>query len=159
MYPPKATDAQVHSLIRELSANGKLPSGSAVRRALAQRYGSRGGVARIYRLLSGGRAGEAAAEVPTVVSRLLEFENRTLRDQMQQGRQRENSHQAYWEREVEQLRERVRALEASVQSVAIPGALSEALLREVNGAETRAGQLEVALRAFGPAAGRADSGE
>ena len=53
----------------------------------------------------------------------------------------EDAHQVYWNREVGQLRARVRALESLVRQAA----------------ETRAGQLDVQVRTFGPAAGRAQS--
>jgi hypothetical protein len=157
MYPPKVTDEQVHRLIRELSTGGALPSGGAVRRALTERFGSRGGVARIYRLLSSQRESNATTGVPAVSVRLLEVENRNLREQLQQAREREDTHQAYWTRLVRELRERVGALELSVQRAAVSGEVSDALRREVQGAETRAGQLDVMLRAFGPAAGKLDS--
>jgi phage protein D len=159
MYPPKVTDDQVQSLIRELSVDGTLPSGGAVRRALAHRYGSRGGVARIYRLLSSRRPSESPTHVPAIGVRLLELENRNLRDQLQQARERENTHQAYWTRQVRELREQVGALESSVQRAAISGQVSAALEKEAQDAETRTGQLEVMLRAFGPAAGKPESAD
>ena len=55
MYPPKVEDKEVLAVIRDLSGGGALPSGAAVRAALARRYGSRGGVTRIYRLLASER--------------------------------------------------------------------------------------------------------
>ncbi len=55
------------------------------------------------------------------------------------------------------LRERVSALEPLVRQAATGGELTEALKQEVQGADTRAGQLEVQLRVFGPAANRGSS--
>jgi hypothetical protein len=158
MYPPKVEDKEVLAVIRELSVGGALPSGVAVRAALALRYRSRGGVTRIYRLLASERAHRGATALSSVGVGLLEQENRNLREQLKHVRQREDAHQVYWEREVGQLRGRVQALESLLQQSA-SSEISEALKREVQGVETRAGQLEVQIRVFGPAAGRAEPSE
>lgn len=157
MYPPKVEDKEVLTVIRDLSVGGPLPSGVAVRNALERRYGSRGGVARIYRLLASERARRGTTALSSVGAALLEQENRNLRELLQHQRQREDAHQAHWNREVGRLRDRVSALEPLVQEAAVRGEVSEALKQEVQGAETRAGQLEVQLRAFGPAANRGSS--
>jgi hypothetical protein len=157
MYPPKVEDQQIKGVIRELTVDGRPPSGAAVRVALASRYGSRGGVTRIYRLLANERERQGGTTLSPVGLGLLEQENRNLRELLQHQRQREDAHQAHWNREVGQLRERVRVLEALVQQAVAAGDLSETLKREVEGAEIRSGQLEVQLRAFGPAAGRGRS--
>jgi hypothetical protein len=151
MYPPKVTDQQIIAMIRALSASGTLPSGVAFRAALEVRYRSRGGVARIYRLLDIARGHEAGASTSAIGSRLLDVENQNLRMQLKELYQRETLHQAHWNREVGQLRERLGALEQRVtQTEAVP----DSLRKEVQAAETRAGQLEVLIRAFGPAAYR-----
>jgi len=158
MYPPKVEDKEVLALIRELSVGGALPSGAAVRAALARRYRSRGGVTRIYRLLASERARRGTTAFSAVGIGLLEQENRNLRELLQHQRQREDAHQTYWNRQVGLLRERVSALEPLVQQAAARGgAVAEALRKEVQGSEIRAGQLEVQLRAFGPAANRGNS--
>ena len=151
MHPPKVEDKDVLAIIREGSARGELPSGAELRRMLTQRYGSRGGVARIYRLLAGERVRRGGTALSPIGIGLLEQENRNLRELLQHQRQREDAHQVHWERQLGDLRDRVRALEALVRQSAAAG---EALEREVERTETRAGQLEVQLRAFGPAAGR-----
>jgi len=156
MYPPKVEDEQVRGIIRELTVDGRPPSGAAVRAALESRYRSRGGVRRIYRLLASERPREVTTSPSPVGMGLLELENRNLREQLKHARQREDAHQVYWNREVGQLRAGVRALESLVQQAA-SGDISEALSKEVQAAETRAGQLEVQVRVFGPAAGRARS--
>jgi hypothetical protein len=157
MYPPKVEDTRVQVLIRELTADGILPSGAAVRAALARRHGSRGGVARIYRLLASERARIGGTQLSPVGAALLEQENRNLRELLQQQRQREDAHQVHWDRQVGQLRERVRALELLVQQAAASGVATDELKRNVQAAETRTGQLEVQLRVFGPAATRGNS--
>jgi hypothetical protein len=158
MYPSKVTDEQVQSVVRELAVNGGLPSGAAVRAALERQFGSRGGVARIYRLLAAERALLGSTPLSAVGAGLLEVENRNLREQLKHARQREDAHQVYWDREVGQLRARVHALERLVQQAA-PSEVGEALRKEVQGAATRAGQLDVQIRTFGPAAGRGESSE
>jgi hypothetical protein len=157
MYPPKIDDDKIRSVIRELSRSGKAPSGAALRSELATRYGSRGGVSRIYRLLAAATPGPAQQAPGPIASRLLEQEVRNLRELLDQVRQREDAHQAYWNREIGKLRERVSALEPLVQDAAARGEVTETLKREVQGADTRGGQLEVQLRAFGPAANRGNS--
>jgi hypothetical protein len=157
MYPPKVEDKEVLAVIRDLSVGGALPSGAAVRAALAHRYGSRGGVTRIYRLLASERARRGNTALSAVGAALLEQENRNLRELLEHQRQREDAHQAYWNREVGRLRERVSALEPLVQQAATRAEVTEALKQEVQGAETRAGQLDVQLRTFGPAANRRNS--
>jgi hypothetical protein len=151
MYPPKIDDDKIRSMIRDLSRAGKPPSGAALRDELEARYGSRGGVSRIYRLLATETRGSASQAPGPIATRLLEQEVRNLRELLDQVRQREDAHQAYWNREVGRLRERVSALEPLVQEAAARGEVTESLKREVQGADTRGGQLEVQLRAFGPA--------
>jgi hypothetical protein len=154
MHPPKVEDQEVQALVRELSVGGVLPSGAAVRVELARRYGSRGGVTRIYRLLAAERVHHGSTALSSIGVRLLEQENRNLRELLQQQRQREDAHQAHWNRQVAELRERVRALEHLVQQAALSGAVTEALKKELQAAEIRGGQLEVQIRTFGPATNR-----
>ena len=163
MYPPKVADQDIRSVIRALTRAGTLPSGAAVRDALESRYGSRGGVARIYRLLAAETAllhGAAHSAVPVsgpmaaVGIGLLEQEIHNLREQLRHVREREDAHQAHWSREVGQLRQRVQALEPLVKQSVAAGQAGDTLRREVEAAEVRAGQLEVQIRVFGPAAGR-----
>jgi len=121
MHPPKVEDPEVQALIRELTVGGALPSGAAVRAELARRYGSRGGVTRMYRLLAAERAQHGSSALSSIGVRLLEQENRNLRELLRQQRQREDAHQAHWNRQVGELRERVRALEALVQQAVFSG--------------------------------------
>jgi hypothetical protein len=154
MHPPKVEDPEVQALIRELTVGGALPSGAAVRAELARRYGSRGGVTRMYRLLAAERAQHGSSALSSIGVRLLEQENRNLRELLRQQRQREDAHQAHWNRQVGELRERVRALEALVQQAVFSGDVPEALRKEVQATEIRGGQLEVQIRTFGPATNR-----
>jgi hypothetical protein len=157
MYPPKVQDEQIRSLVQELTIDGKPPSGAAVRAALASRYGSRGGVTRIYRLLAQQSPREVATPMSAVTSRLLEVENQNLREQLQHLRQREDAHQVHWRRVVGELWQRLRTLESLVSQAAAAGEITEALRQDVQAAEIRAGQIDVLLRAFGPGANRDSS--
>ena len=159
VYPPKVTDDAVLSLIRDLGGQGAFPSGARVRLALAQRYRSRGGVKRIYRLLAAEQARVGTTALSPIGIGLLEQENRNLREQLRATRQREDAQQAHWNWEVGRLRTRIEALEPLVQQAAASGAVDASLRRQVQEAEIRAGQLEVGLRIFGPAANRDRSGE
>ena len=51
----RVTDRQIHEVIETLKARDGRVSGAAVRTELARRYGARGGVSRIYRLLGAAR--------------------------------------------------------------------------------------------------------
>ena len=158
MYPPKVGDNEIRTLIRDLTVDGKLPTGAGLRAALAERYGSRGGVTRIYRLLAAETARLGSVPRSPIGIGLVEQENRNLREQLQLARQREDAHQAYWTRQVTELRQRVQNLEPLVQQPTAD-AVSGAVRQEVQGAGVRAGQLEVMVRTFGPAAGRPKTGD
>jgi hypothetical protein len=157
MYPPKVEDQQIRGLIREMTIDGRPPSGRAVREALASRYGSRGGVARIYRLLTSEHPREVRSPLEAVRVGLLEVEIRNLREALQLARQREDAHQVHWTRVVGQLLDHVRTLEKSVSRAAAAGVIGEALIGELKAAETKTGQIAVLIRAFGPATGQQDA--
>jgi hypothetical protein len=152
MYPPKVSDEAVLALIHQLGAQSGWPSGTQVRSALARRYRSRGGVARIYRLLASEKA--RLGSLSPIGVALVEQENHNLREQLTVARERDEAHQAHWDREVGRLRARVEALESSVQQAAGSSSVSEALRSQLQEAEIRTGQLEVQLRTFGPATNR-----
>jgi TolA-binding protein len=154
MYPPKVQDDQIRAVIRELTINGRPPSGAALRDALARRYGSRGGVARIYSLLGSAAKPAQVSPSASIATRLLEHENGNLREQLKHAREREEAHQQYWAREIGQLRQQIQALESAIAQATAAGQVSENLRQRLRDAEVRGGQLEVALRVFGPAAGR-----
>jgi hypothetical protein len=157
MYPPKITDEKIRSVIRELTAAGKPPSGAGLRRELTKRYGSRGGVARIYQLLSAETQGVVRAAPGPIESRRLEQEVANLRELLKQVREREDAQQVYWSRQVGRLTEQIEALEPLVQDAAANGQVPVGLRQDVQKAEVGAGQLAVLLRAFGPSSGRGES--
>lgn len=151
MYPPKVTDEQVRAVIRELAAAGAPPSGAQLRKTLAERFASRGGVTRIYRLLSIEAASDRQAAPSSISARMIELENRNLKEALRQAKQRENDHQAHWTGAALALWDRIRTLESRVSEAVQSGAIGEALRQELKTAEISAGRLEVLIRAFGPA--------
>jgi hypothetical protein len=156
MYPPKVDDADIGRVIQDLANAGQFPSGVALRLALDKRFGSRGGVARVYRLLAAARSRiqPPQSHWDAVTLELVNAENQTLREQLREARLREERHQAHWEKQIRELRERLEALLMRVDNVTPQGPDIEALRAQVQAAETRGGQLDVLLRAFGPATGR-----
>lgn len=152
MYPPKASDDTIRRVIRDLTADGKLPSGAAVRAFLAERYSTRGGVARIYRLLRAEGA-QVVRDAPSrIEARLLEQELKNLREHLAEQRQREAGQQAYWAGKISAVLSQVEALELKIQASVMDGATAHELRAAVQAAGVRAGQLEVLLREFGPVA-------
>jgi hypothetical protein len=144
MYPPKVSTADVRAVIRTLSAGTALPSGAAVRAALHARYGSRGGVSRIYRLL--------ADERRRLAPPLVQGDRESLREQLQamQGRaeraeERELAHQDRWAIEIDQLRQKVAALEPLAHQARIDRENNERLRQQLQSAERRAALLEQQL--------------
>lgn len=101
----KVGDEEVRAVIADLRAQGARVSGARVRRELAARFGTRGGVERIYRLLREAPTADAAV-VEQMEAKLAEAQGRAERAEA-----REDAHQLKWAREVDALRQRVKALE------------------------------------------------
>ena len=135
MHPPRVSDAQVLGVIAELATRDALPSGAAVRTALAARFGSRGGVARIYRLLSQERHRRSPAPEPRSMQ-ALQQELQALREKLARAEQREDEHQSRWAQEVDRWR---RVADAEREAAAL-------LRRQLQAAELRAAALERQLQ-------------
>jgi hypothetical protein len=151
MYRPHVSDQDIQLLIRELTAGNQLPSGAQLRSALQQRFGSRGGVTRIYRLLSTARtkstppppATDAPKDTPTLkdVER-LKTELRQLREALKLADHREQAHQSRWALEVDRLRQQIAILEPlALQSKAALDT-AESLRRQLHAAHVRIATLE-----------------
>src|SRR5579862_6998850 len=106
MHPPRVSDSEVRATIRGLTVDSALPSGAAVRAALAARFDSRGGVARIYRLLSEERRRLQPVLEPGSAP-ALQTELLLLREKLARAEEREDAHQARWAEEVDRLRQQV----------------------------------------------------
>jgi hypothetical protein len=146
MYPPRVSDAEVRAVIRELTVDKTLPPGAAVRRALESRFGSRGGVDRIYRLL----AEEGVRLTPPLEPgsvEALQRELQAMRHRADRAEHREEAHQTRWAEEIDRLRRQVAALEPVAQQARIARDTNELLRHQLQAAELRAAQLEAQLMA------------
>ncbi len=144
VYPPKVTDSEVLALIRELAVDASRPSGAAVRTALNKRFGSRGGVARIYRLLAEERIRSTPAP-PVGSIEFMQREVELLRERLAQSQEREYAHQTRWAEEVDRLRLKVAALEPLAQLARVSGFSDELSRHRLQAAERRAAMLEQQL--------------
>ena len=137
MYPSHVSDLTVRSLIKELTRGDRLPSGAALRATLRKRYGSSGGVTRIYRLL----AQAHPKPVPPDHAK-LESEVRSLRQSAQLAEHREQVHQTRWALEVDQLRQKVTVLEPLAAQATRALESAELLRRQLYAAHVRIAALE-----------------
>ena len=110
MRPVLVKDEDVRELIRSLCEGQKLPSGAAVRMALGTHFGSRGGVARVYRLLAEERE-RRNPPAPAGSLEALQREVQALRAQLQLAHEREDASQTYWAEQVDRLRQRIAELQ------------------------------------------------
>jgi hypothetical protein len=144
MYPAHVTDDAIRAVISELAVGESLPSGALLRAVLKQRYGSPGGVARIYRLLS--HAGSKPSVVRTLeAAEVLEGQLQVMRDRAERAEQREEAHQSRWAAEVDQLRLKVAAYEPLAQQAQKVLDSVGLLRRQLQAAEARIAMLEQRL--------------
>ena len=146
MHPPRVSNAEVRAVIRELMVGKTLPSGAAVRATLDARCGSRGGVARIYRLLADERRRLTPPPEPGSVE-ALQHELQAMRERAERAEDRERAHQTHWAEEVDRLRMKVQALEPLARYGRLSGEGSDLLRHQLHAAEQRAAQLEEQLLA------------
>lgn len=144
MHPPRVSNAEVRAVIRELMVGKTLPSGAAVRATLDARFGSRGGVARIYRLLADER--RRLTPPPEAGSvEALQRELQSMRERAERAEDRERAHQTHWAGEVDRLRMKIQALEPHHGRMSGEG--SDLLRHQLHAAEQRAARLEEQLMA------------
>jgi hypothetical protein len=144
MHPPRVSDAEVRAVIRELTVENIPPAGAAVRRALELRFGSRGGVTRIYRLLA--EEGVRLTPPPNPSSaEALQRELQAMRHRAERAEHREVAHQTRWAEEVDRLRRQVAALQPVAEQARIARDTNDLLRYQLQAAELRAGQLEAQL--------------
>lgn len=146
MYPPRVSTRDVQSVIRELTHEGQLPAGAAVRRVLEARFGSRGGVARIYRLLAE-EARRFTPVAPPGSLEALQHEVQSLRAQLARTQEYEDAQQSHWAMEVDRLRMQVKALEPLANLGRKIGEGHELLRYRLQAAEQRSAVLEERLLA------------
>jgi hypothetical protein len=144
MHSPRVSDAEVRAVIRELTVDKTLPAGAAVRRALESRFGSRGGVTRIYRLLA--EEGVRLTPPPNLSSvEALQRELEALRHRAECAEDREEAHQTRWAEEIDRLRLKVAALEPVAHQTRIIRDTNELLRHQLQAAELRAAALDQQL--------------
>jgi hypothetical protein len=110
MRPALVSEEHIRVVIGELARDGHRVTGVAVRELLAQRFGVRGGVARIYRLLR-----ESAREPTPAAPDVLRVRTARRADETREeaiaradlAEHREQVHQERWAREIDALKARV----------------------------------------------------
>jgi predicted RNase H-like nuclease (RuvC/YqgF family) len=144
MYPSHVSDQVIQRVIDELAVEECLPSGALLRAVLKERFGSRGGVTRIYRLLSDARRKRTLPR-KVEAAEVLEREMKAARERAERAEGREEAHQLRWAAEVDQLRQKVALYEplvlqarSAVESVGL-------LRRQLQAAEARIAMLEQEL--------------
>lgn len=148
MYPPHVSDDDIKHLIRKLTDGNQLPSGAQLRAAMQKRFGSRGGVTRIYRILSSMRAKPSIqSSVPRTTEDVekLQREIHSLRETLKLADHREQAHQSRWALEVDRLRQQVASLEAVALQAKNAMDTAESLRRQLHAAHLRITLLEAQL--------------
>ena len=143
MYPPKITDELVLATVQQLTVGSQLPSGAHLRAALKARFGVRGGVSRIYRLLARAREEGRAPPNPIAASSDAETDAiEALRDRAERAEQREDAHQVRWAKEIDELRLQVSLLEPLAQQTRAALQTQELLRAQLRAAQSRIAALE-----------------
>ena len=144
MHPPRVSNAEVRAVIQELMVGKSLPSGASVRAALNARFGSRGGVERIYRLLADERQRLTPMPEPGSVE-ALQRELQAMRERAERAEHREQVHQTHWAEEVDRLRMKTQGLGALGHPGRMAGEGSDLLRHQLHAAEQRSAVLEEQL--------------
>jgi hypothetical protein len=111
----RVSEPQIREVIEILRARNGRASGAAVRAELARRYGARGGVTRVYRLLAAAEGAALEAESTNLAKRIGELE-RALAEALRRAElaeHRERVHQDWAASQIDALRSRLRAIEGS----------------------------------------------
>ncbi len=147
MRPPLLTEDSIRAAIRELAGSGERVTGVAVRNLLAARYGARGGVARIYRLVHEAQRGAARPVViPNGGLRPMSDESREAAiARADLAEERERVHQERWARETDLLRMRLAQAEQSARDLELGKLRLADLGRALASAQARIATLERAL--------------
>jgi hypothetical protein len=144
VHPPRIGDGEIRALIRELAADKALPSGASLRATMFTRFGTRGGVARVYRLLEFERS-QSNPPVPTGSTELLEQELRSAQSRAERAEQREEVHQSRWAEDLDRLRRKIAALEPLAHQARAAQDTNELLRHQLRAAEFRISTLQQQL--------------
>ena len=143
MRPPILTEQSIRAAIRELAASGERITGVAVRKLLAARYGARGGVARVYRLIEEARAGDRGRSEREGATRSTSEESREAAiGRADLAEHRERTHQERWARETDALRARLAAAEQAARDAEVARRRVAELSRALASAQARIAHLE-----------------
>ena len=113
--PLRLTDAQIEQVCRELLARESAPSGRFLRRALHERYGAVGRTDRIYAIWRRLNArGTPSIPVTDAERRRWMVRIAAAEDRARLAEERETEHQDRWANEVHELREQLRARQATL---------------------------------------------
>ena len=144
MRPPILSEQSIRAAIRELGSSGDRITGVAVRELLLARYGARGGVARIYRVLNESRSEERERRTRTgepAASR-SEESRETAVARADLAEHRERAHQERWARETDALRARLATAELGAREVDAGRRRVTELARALASAQARIAELE-----------------
>ncbi len=144
MRPALVSEQAIRAAIRELAADGGKVTGVAVRSLLERRFGARGGVARVYRLLaefeSDARA--PAAPLPSPIPAPSDESREAAIARADLAEQRERIHQERWAREIDQLRARLAAADGFAHDLREARQRVADLSRALASAQLRIAKLE-----------------
>lgn len=151
MRPPLLSEESIRAAIRELAANGERVTGVAVRSLLAARYGARGGVTRIYRLVHEAQRAPRAPAIPRTGNRTASDESREAAiARADLAEERERVHQQRWARETDALRTRLAVAEQAARDGEIAKLRLADLGRALASAQARIAALERLLTERAP---------
>jgi hypothetical protein len=151
LRPPLLSEESIRAAIRELAASDERLTGVAVRRLLAARYGARGGVARIYRLVHEAQRARRGPDVPRPGGRIASDESREAAiARADLAEERERVHQRRWARETDALRTRLAAAEQAARDGEIAKLRLADLGRALASAQARIAALERTLAEHAP---------
>jgi hypothetical protein len=147
--PPILSDAAIRAAIRELAAGGARLTGVAVRELLAARYGARGGVTRIYRLLEEFRIEARTPGAARPAAPISPESREAAIARADLAEHRERTHQERWARETDALRARLAAAEQAARDAEVARHRIGELTRALSSAQARIAQLEHAQDGHG----------
>jgi hypothetical protein len=151
MRPPLLSEDSIRAAIRELAASGGRVTGVAVRNLLAARYGARGGVARIYRLVRDAQRAPRDPPLPRPGAPAASDESReSALARAALAEERERVHQERWARETDALRTRLARAEEAARDAEVAKLRVADLGRALASAQLRIAALERALAAGSP---------
>ena len=146
--PPRLPDAAILALIDELRGQQAVLTGARLREELAHRFGFRGGVTRIYRLLAQATTPHPAPPrpAPAAGSEGLHAELAAALERARLAEYREEAHQARWANEIHELRDQVRTFKEAARRLPLLEAELQDRSRLLAAAYKRIADLESQLR-------------